>query len=299
MKNKILLVEDEEDTAHLLKTVLEREGFSVIRARDGRQATAMIETIQPPSLILLDLVVPYVSGSELMKIIRQHSDWQHIPIIVVSADSYEPDIERALLGGATAYVMKQTGAEGVLHEVRRILSPSVASEPAPGETVTKDTTARQPEQEPGRMTFQNSSTENDQGGPMGTAKKAPTPTVLMIEDHDDTACLIRFILERNGYVVRHAPDGWNAKRLTETTEPPDLVLLDISLPSLSGLELLRIIRTTPEWQWIPVIMLTSDTRMETKDEATNLGATEYLKKPFTQEHLMKAIEPFLPRPIHQ
>lgn len=134
---------------------------------------------------------------------------------------------------------------------------------------------------------------------MGTAKKALTPTVLMIEDHDDTACLVRFILEREGYAVRHAPDGWNAKRLTETAEPPDLVLLDISLPSLSGLEVLRTIRTTPEWQWIPVIILSADTRIETMVEATSLGATEYLKKPFSQERLMKAVEPFLPKPINQ
>ncbi len=134
---------------------------------------------------------------------------------------------------------------------------------------------------------------------MGKARTSSTPTVLMIEDHDDTACLVRFILERNGYAVRHAPDGWNAKRLTETAEPPDLVLLDISLPSLSGLEVLRAIRTTPEWQWIPVIILSADTRIETMAEATNLGATEYLKKPFSQERLMKAVELFLPRPTDQ
>ena len=133
---------------------------------------------------------------------------------------------------------------------------------------------------------------------MGHEQSAPVPTVLMVEDHDDTACLVRFILERNGCAVRHAPDGWNAKRLTETTEPPDLVLLDISLPSQSGLEVLRAIRTTPEWQWIPVIILSADTRDETMAEAANLGATEYLKKPFSQERLMKAVEPFLPRPIN-
>lgn len=135
---------------------------------------------------------------------------------------------------------------------------------------------------------------------MGKKKYSPhVPTVLMIEDHDDTACLVRFILERNGYAVKHAPDGWNAKRLTETTEPPDLVLLDISLPSVSGLEVLRTIRTTPEWQWIPVIMLTANSRPETMTEATNLGATEYLKKPFSQERLMAAIEPFMPKPQDQ
>ncbi|MEQ1680710.1 MAG: response regulator [Nitrospira sp.] len=134
---------------------------------------------------------------------------------------------------------------------------------------------------------------------MDKARTSSGPTVLMVEDHDDTACLIRFILERNGYTVRHAPDGWNAKRLTETTEPPDLVLLDISLPSLSGLEVLRAIRTTPEWQWIPVIILSADNREETITEATTLGATEYLKKPFSQERLMKAVELFLPRPNDQ
>jgi DNA-binding response OmpR family regulator len=64
----------------------------------------------------------------------------------------------------------------------------------------------------------------------------------MVEDHDDTACLVRFMLERQGYTVRHAPDGSNAKRLTETSPAPDLVLLDISLPNLSGLEILRTIR---------------------------------------------------------
>ncbi len=133
---------------------------------------------------------------------------------------------------------------------------------------------------------------------MGKARTSSGPTVLMIEDHDDTACLVRFILERNGYTVRHAPDGWNAKRLTETTKPPDLVLLDMALPSLSGLEVLRAIRTTPEWQWIPVIVLSADTREETMAEATTLGATEYLKKPFSQERLLKAIEPFLPKPIN-
>ena len=131
---------------------------------------------------------------------------------------------------------------------------------------------------------------------MGTTNNELSPTVLMIEDHDDTACLVRFILEREGFVVKHAPDGNNAKRLTETSAPPDLVLLDISLPSLSGLEILQTIRTTPEWQWVPVIMLTADTRPLMMAKATDLGATEYLKKPFSPERLLRAIEPFLPSP---
>ncbi|MBK9307160.1 MAG: response regulator [Nitrospira sp.] len=131
---------------------------------------------------------------------------------------------------------------------------------------------------------------------MGKTATSSVPTVLMIEDHDDTACLVRFILERNGYAVRHAPDGKNAKRLTESSEPPDLVLLDISLPSLSGFEVLRAIRSTPTWEQIPVVMLTANSRSESMAEATTLGATEYLKKPFTPEHLLRTVASCMPRP---
>ena len=121
-------------------------------------------------------------------------------------------------------------------------------------------------------------------------------TVLVVEDHEDTACLLRFILEREGYVVTHLSDGQLAQQFISTTQPPDLLLLDIMLPSLSGLELLRVVRTTPEWQWIPVILLTADTQTETMTLAANLGATEYVQKPFAAERLLKSIHQFLPRP---
>ncbi|MBX3334026.1 MAG: response regulator transcription factor [Nitrospira sp.] len=134
---------------------------------------------------------------------------------------------------------------------------------------------------------------------MGKTATSSVPTVLMIEDHDDTACLVRFILERNGYAVRHAPDGKNAKRLTESSEPPDLVLLDISLPSLSGFEVLRAIRSTPTWEQIPVVMLTANGRPESMAEASTLGATEYLKKPFTPEHLLRTVASFMSKPSTQ
>ncbi|NGZ97067.1 MAG: two-component system response regulator [Nitrospira sp. WS110] len=130
-KHKVLVVEDEQDTADLLKHVLEREGFSVLQAKDGRQASTMIGTVRPPSLVLLDLVVPYVSGSELLKLIRDHPDWARTPVIVVSADSYEPDIQQALRQGATAYVTKQKGSAGLIEAMRRVLHPPASSRTQP------------------------------------------------------------------------------------------------------------------------------------------------------------------------
>ncbi|NJN70120.1 MAG: response regulator [Nitrospira sp.] len=128
MKHEILVVEDEQDTADLLKRVLEREGFSVLQAKDGRQASTLVGTVRPPSLILLDLVIPYVSGPELLKLFRHHPDWKDIPVIVVSADHYEPDIQRALREGATAYVTKQKGSAGLLQAVKRLLAAAPAQD---------------------------------------------------------------------------------------------------------------------------------------------------------------------------
>lgn len=119
-------------------------------------------------------------------------------------------------------------------------------------------------------------------------------SVVVVEDQEETACLVRFLLEREGYSVVHVADGGVARQLIASTSPPDLLVLDIMLPSLTGLELLRLARTTPEWQWIPVILITADSRAETMVEAANLGATEYIQKPFLAQRLLKTIHMFLP-----
>ena len=130
MSRTILFVEDESDTAALLQTTLEREGYTAVRAADGRQAVCLIETTMPPALILLDVVVPYVNGFELLAGLRRNPDWQHVPIVMVSADHYQPDIERALAEGANAYVVKTPGFQDLLETVDRLL-PSPTSEETP------------------------------------------------------------------------------------------------------------------------------------------------------------------------
>lgn len=131
MSHTILCVEDEQDTGDLLQALLDREGYHVVRASDGRQAICLIETMLPPALILLDIVVPYVNGFELLAGLRANPDWKHIPIIMLSADSYEPDIQRALTGGATGYVVKRQGFQELLQTLNRILVPPSAAKQTP------------------------------------------------------------------------------------------------------------------------------------------------------------------------
>ncbi len=132
MKNTILVVEDEQDTADLLKSILERDGYAVVHVKDGRQAIALTETIRCPSLILLDMVVPYVNGFELLGVIRSHSDWQQVPVIMVSANSYPPDIQRALAEGATDYLIKSDSQGELLKKIRKVLGSPPESSGAEG-----------------------------------------------------------------------------------------------------------------------------------------------------------------------
>ena len=106
--------------------------------------------------------------------------------------------------------------------------------------------------------------------------------VLIVEDDSGIADFLQLELEHEGFEVLHAEDGRKALELFESG-PPDIILLDIMLPKLNGLEVLRRIRKTSR---VPVIMLTA--RGDTLDKVSGLdsGADDYLAKPFEIEELL-------------
>ena len=105
-KLTLFLAEDEECTAILLKFLLARGGYTVVHAADGQEAKTMIDQMPPPTLVLLDIMLPYLNGLQLLAHIRQKAEWQHVPIIMLTADSNERDIEQALATGANDYMVK-------------------------------------------------------------------------------------------------------------------------------------------------------------------------------------------------
>ena len=128
---------------------------------------------------------------------------------------------------------------------------------------------------------------------MTTAIPTNKPTLLMAEDEEDTASLIKFLLERAGYHVVHAPDGRQAQQLIDTMPPPNLILLDIMLPHLSGLQLLPYIRQKADWQRVPIVMLTADSSEHDIQQALAAGASDYMVKPFNPRELTARLSRFL------
>jgi two-component system phosphate regulon response regulator PhoB len=121
-----------------------------------------------------------------------------------------------------------------------------------------------------------------------------TKHIVVVEDEADLAELVAYNLERAGYQVRVARDGEAALKLIDSA-PPDLVVLDLMIPKVSGLEVARHIRTAPRTSGIPILMLTA--KAEEVDQVAGLraGADDYVTKPFSIKVLLARVEAVLRR----
>ncbi len=119
-KPTLFLVEDEDDTADLVKLIMEEEGYQVIRAADGRQALKLIDSSPPPSLVLLDMQLPFADGVKLLKHIRQTpSPWKKVPVVMLTADSCARDVRESLTLGAKDYILKPFKREALVARLRQ------------------------------------------------------------------------------------------------------------------------------------------------------------------------------------
>ncbi len=125
------------------------------------------------------------------------------------------------------------------------------------------------------------------------AETNPT-RILVIEDESDIAALIAYQLAHAGYQVRTATTGKEALRALEA-ELPDLIVLDIMLPEISGADLLRTLRSRKETQSIPVVVLTALREEADRVCGFELGADDYISKPFSPKELVLRVRAVLRR----
>jgi chemosensory pili system protein ChpA (sensor histidine kinase/response regulator) len=126
--------------------------------------------------------------------------------------------------------------------------------------------------------------------------EAPTPSpplILVVDDSLTVRRLTQRLLERAGYRVALAKDGQEALETLETVSP-DAILSDIEMPRMDGFELLRHLRARPETRATPVIMITSRLADKHRTHAFELGANEYLGKPYQEETLLALLARYAP-----
>ena len=112
----VLVCDDEPHILRLVEVNLERMGFTVETAVNGRDALEKLKTLRP-SLVLLDVMMPYIDGFEVLRVIRKNPDTAKIPVVMLSVRAQEGDARRAIEAGADGYLTKPFNPE----ELRRFL----------------------------------------------------------------------------------------------------------------------------------------------------------------------------------
>jgi two-component system phosphate regulon response regulator PhoB len=123
------------------------------------------------------------------------------------------------------------------------------------------------------------------------------PRVLVVEDEPDIAALVAYQLTREGYRVETAGTG-PAALLAVARDVPDLIVLDRMLPGLSGDEVLKRLRREPATAGLPVLMLTAKREQDDRIEGLELGADDYMTKPFSPRELVLRAQAILRR-VHE
>ena len=138
--------------------------------------------------------------------------------------------------------------------------------------------------------------EKTSSGPHRAPGARSSPArVLVVEDEHDIAALIKHTLERSGEVEASIVATGDAALRAVAQQAPDLVILDLNLPVLSGTEVCRILRSRPATSGLPIIMLTARTSESERVAGLDLGADDYVTKPFSLRELTARVRAVLRR----
>jgi DNA-binding response OmpR family regulator len=120
MTKRIVIADDEPSIVAALEFLLQRNGYEVHIARNGEEAIKAVEDCSP-DLMLLDVMMPVRSGYEVCKRIREHADWRHIKIIMLSAKGRDAEVNKGLAIGADLYITKPFSTRDLMAKISELL----------------------------------------------------------------------------------------------------------------------------------------------------------------------------------
>ncbi|MFA7229950.1 MAG: response regulator [Victivallaceae bacterium] len=248
----VLLVEDSEPAIIQMKDILEANGYQLLIAHDGTEALKIIEKTIPDAMIL-DLMMPEVDGFEVLKTLREADKTAHIPVLILTAKHITKD-ELKFLKRNNIHQLIQKGDIN-RNELLNTISDMVF-----------------PQRE--KPLFIPQVIEGK-------------PVVLVVEDNPDNMTTVKALLGEN-YTIVEAVDGNDGVKKAKTHKP-NLVLMDISLPAMDGIEAFREIKNIPELHHIPVIALTASAMVNDRETILAQGFDAYISKPIDQHIFFKTI----------
>ncbi|MBF0234324.1 MAG: response regulator [Desulfamplus sp.] len=117
-------------------------------------------------------------------------------------------------------------------------------------------------------------------------------TIMTADDSSSIRQMVSFTLKQAGYSVVEAVDGQDALKKLQST-PVHMLISDLNMPKMDGIELIRQTRALPQYKFIPIIMLTTESQADMKQKGKEAGATGWIVKPFKPEQLLAVIKKVL------
>ncbi len=121
MTKKVLIVDDEPNIVTALEFLLQKSGYEVMAAQNGDEALKRVESFAP-DLVLLDVMMPRISGYEVCRRMRERPDWKHIKIIMLSAKGREAEVSKGVSLGADLYVTKPFSNNELVGKIGELLA---------------------------------------------------------------------------------------------------------------------------------------------------------------------------------
>jgi len=262
----VLVVDDHEAVLHCFRHALTRAGYETLCAASGPECLAIVDSGQRVDVMVLDLLMPGMDGFELLAELRQREATQHVPVLINTARDLSSD-DVARLNGQYDRILRKspTNITDVITLVAQLLG----------------------------------TTHGTRTAPPGNASQLPStsgaPTILLAEDNPVNQMLICKILEKRGYRVRPVEDG---ERAVEAVRGGgiDVVLMDVQMPTMDGLEATRLIRQSGDGARVPIIALTAHAMRGDEERCRQAGCDEYLSKPVDPDDLLALVAQYAPPP---
>ncbi len=261
MPKKILFIEDEVNMSEMYKIKFEQEGYKVIIADDGEEGIKLAREEQP-DLILLDLILPKLSGYEVLRKIKADKETKDIKVYILSNLGQNGEIEQGFKDGANGFMLKANLTPGQLvKNVEKIFK---------GKKVGIKRRVK---------------IERRQG--ISTNKET---VVLLIEDDEAIIEMYKLRLEKEGYRVEVARNGAWGLRLAKENKF-DIIIMDMVMPAMDGYGAISKLKTHDKIKNIPIIVLSNSAQEEDIIKAKRLGVASYLlKSQITPAKLVKEIK---------
>jgi len=257
-QNAVLIVDDDPQYRGLLRERLDNAGFSTGEAGDGSDAVEILQ-VESYDVILLDLNMPNMGGYEVLQWMQGDANTRGTNVIVLTAESIRDHVVTSLTLGARDFITKSAGKLELITRVRRLCQIKTLEANADNRIADKEVLQS---------------------------------TVLLVDDHDLSIELTARRVETAGYRVLQATQGRDALSIIEDQDV-QLVLLDINMPGISGLDVLHEIRATRPKEELAVIMVTAVEDPDTVIDCINAGADDYIMKPYHPAELTARVSTVL------